>query len=61
MFERFFAPPRRMPRSVEEELHSLCHATQIEVLSRLPRLRRDPCADCGCDPYADGPPQARAC
>ncbi len=47
MFRTLFRPSARLPRTIEEELHSLCHAAQVEALS--PHLRRDIGVDCGCD------------
>ena len=49
MFRTFFALPRRTPKDIEGELHSLCHADQIERLAMPAALRKDVGLDCGCD------------
>ena len=48
MFARFFAPPHQMPSDLQNELHALCHASQIEKLAAPKVLHRDIGVDCGC-------------
>ena len=49
MFRNLFKPRARMSRALRDELHSLCHASQIETLSQSRHMRRDVGLDCGCD------------
>ena len=42
---RFLKPPRKMPKDVRDELHSLCHEAQIRHLPA--GVRRDIGLDCG--------------
>lgn len=49
MFGKWFTSRPRMSRALEDELHSLCHAQQVEALRHSRHMRRDVGLDCGCD------------
>ena len=49
MLKALFKPRERMNDALRNELHSLCHAQQVQTL-KLPRsLQRDVGLDCGCE------------
>lgn len=57
MFRTLFRPRPRMSKALRDELHSLCHASQIEALGQSRHMRRDVGLDCGCDrPESTLPP-----
>ena len=49
MLGKWFPPRSRLSRALEDELHSLCHAQQVETLQHSRHMRRDDGLDCGCD------------
>ncbi len=49
MFGKWKAPHPRLSRALQDELHSLCHAQQVEALQQSRHMRRDVGLDCGCD------------
>lgn len=49
MLTKLFAPPRRLPRDIRDEIHALCHSEQIRRLALPDEIRRDLGMDCGCD------------